>query len=360
VKKPSTYKISPIIHRTKTKPGTTPNGVYVNMSNATVPITKQPFTYKSPYEEMKEPEEPIYAEIKEEPIYAEIKDEPEYATVNEVFKKSSQQIQPIVNRTTKTQPIVNAVMNSMKHNRKAKLQEKKQKQNTPITPRVEPEDLRGLSSKNKVAFTQKVNTTKHPEYPQKLKTKTKNGTKLETTKQQQMTTMSNNLKKNATIRRIGFNDVLITPKNNFYKPYTVKIGNKFNKNFKSTLTNAIRQSISQPVLGSKSISSNVEMLNLTNPINSKIASNVSKMLMKRTNKNNITKFISQKRQLGLPPNRPAPARPSPPAYPKPQAYFKKSNNSKRIKGKQNLYTPETSSTDPVLNLNLPDSASASA
>lgn len=193
-----------------------------------------------------------------------------------------------------------------------------------LTPgkRIEPGDFIPLKSNNKVAFTQKVNNANYPEYPQKLNTRTKNGTKLETTKQKQISNMRNNFNNKATIRRIGFNDVLITPTNNLYKPYTVKIGKQFNKNFKSTLTNAIRESISNPQFVSSTMKP-VSTLNLTIPINPKIAPEVYEMLRNGNNQNKIQQFIKQQREIGLPPNRPAPSRPPPPTYPQPPKYSPK-------------------------------------
>ena len=172
-----------------------------------------------------------------------------------------------------------------------------------LTKRVEAENFVPLLPEDKHRLTEELNKTGYPQYPQKLNLKTQTGIQGEKTKQAQMVKMREKFGGTANIIRIGFNDVLITPKNTLYKPYTVKIG---------------KQSISNPQLVSRT-SKPVSTLNLTIPINSQIAPKVSEMLRNgNNNQNTIQKFIEQQRRIGLPPTRPAPSRPPPPKYHPPE------------------------------------------
>ena len=183
-----------------------------------------------------------------------------------------------------------------------------------LTKRVEAENFVPLLSEDKSNLTKKLNKTGYPQYSQKLNLKTQTGIQGEKTKQDQMVKMRKKFGGTANIIRIGFNDVLITPKNPLYKPYTVKIGKEFNK------TSYVLKSvfhISNPQFVKTSILNTVPMINLSSSRGRELAENVSKKLRETQNEtNNIKNKTSLEitELLRKTPTRPAPPRPPPPTY----------------------------------------------
>lgn len=187
-----------------------------------------------------------------------------------------------------------------------------------LTKRVEAENFVPLLSEDKSNLTKKLNKTGYPQYSQKLNLKTQTGIQGEKTKQDQMVKMRKKFGGTANIIRIGFNDVLITPKNPLYKPYTVKIGKEFNK------TSYVLKSvfhISNPQFVKTSILNTVPMINLSSSRGRELAENVSKKLRETQNENNNIKnktSLEITELLRKTPTRPAPSPPPPPKYQLPE------------------------------------------